>query len=82
MDSVRPLRGGPWTPDERRALLDYCQSDVDALERLLARMDGGIDTPRALLRGQYMAAAARPASRAFCPDLLPQHAPRPRHDTP
>ncbi len=26
-------------------------------------------------------AAARPASRAFCPDLLPQHAPRPRHDT-
>ena len=22
-------------------------------------------------------AAARPASRAFCPDLLPQHAPRP-----
>jgi len=53
------LRGGPWTPDERRALLDYCQSDVDALERLLARMDDGIDTPRALLRGQYMAAAAR-----------------------
>ncbi len=53
------LRGGPWTPDEQRALLDYCQSDVDALKRLLPRMDDGVDTPRALLRGRYMTAAAR-----------------------
>src|SRR5262249_11695889 len=28
-------RGGPYTPQEQRALLDYCQSDVDALARLL-----------------------------------------------
>jgi hypothetical protein len=52
------LRGGPWTADERAAILDYCQSDVAALERLMPAMLPGIDLPRALLRGRYMAAAA------------------------
>src|SRR5262249_37084575 len=52
------LRGGPWSPDERIAILDYCQSDDAALERLLPAMLPGIDLPRALLRGRYMAAAA------------------------
>ena len=53
------LRGGPYTPAERAAILDYCQQDVDALGRLLPAMAGDIDLPRALLRGRYMAAAAR-----------------------
>ena len=53
------MRGGPWTDDERAAILDYCMSDVDALARLLPAMAPGIDLPRALLRGRYMAAAAR-----------------------
>jgi hypothetical protein len=53
------LRGGPWTDAERDALVDYCQSDVTALERLLPRMLPHIDIERALLRGRYMAAAAR-----------------------
>jgi hypothetical protein len=53
------LRGGPYNADEKRALLDYCQSDVDALARLLHSMLPQIDLPRALLRGRYMAAAAR-----------------------
>src|SRR5262249_51559704 len=53
------MRGGPYTPDEQRALLDYCQSDVDALARLVRAMAPRIDLPRALLRGRYMAAAAR-----------------------
>ncbi len=53
------IRGGPWTVDEQHALLAYCQGDVDALARLLAKMNTGLDTPRALLRGRYMAAAAR-----------------------
>jgi hypothetical protein len=53
------IRGGPFTPAERLALLDYCQTDVDALARLLPAMLSGIDLPRALLRGRYMAAAAR-----------------------
>jgi DNA polymerase-1 len=47
------IRGGPFTEDERRALLDYCAEDVDALERLLPRMLPKIDLPRALLRGRY-----------------------------
>jgi hypothetical protein len=53
------LGGGPWTPEERLAILDYCESDVDALARLLPVMLPRIDLPRALLRGRYMAAAAR-----------------------
>ena len=53
------MRGGPYTAAERLALLDYCQSDVDALARLLPAMLPQIDLPRALLRGRYMAAAAR-----------------------
>lgn len=52
------IRGGPFTPAERDALLDYCQTDVDALCRLLPAMLPEIDLPRALLRGRYMAAVA------------------------
>lgn len=54
------MRGGPWTGEERQAILDYCQSDVDALARLLPAMLGAghIDLPRALLRGRYMRAVA------------------------
>ena len=53
------LRGGPWTDGERLAILDYCESDVAALARLLPAMLPKIDLPRALLRGRYMCAAAR-----------------------
>ncbi len=53
------LRGGPWTQEERAALLDYCESDVAALARLLGKMADIIDLPRALLRGRYMKAAAQ-----------------------
>jgi DNA polymerase I len=52
------LRGDPWTRNEQRAILDYCESDVRALARLLPRMLPQIDLPRALYRGRYMAAAA------------------------
>ena len=54
--------------DERRAILDYCQADVDALAALLPRMlpgilgrqrDAAVALGQALLRGRYMAAAAR-----------------------
>jgi hypothetical protein len=53
------LRGGPWSDAERAAILDYCESDVAALARLLPAMLPHIDPPRALLRGRYMVAAAR-----------------------
>jgi hypothetical protein len=52
------LRGGPYDAAEQIALLDYCESDVAALQRLLPAMLPEIDLPRALLRGRYMAAAA------------------------
>ena len=53
------LRGGPWTDAEQEAILDYCESDVEALARLLPSMLPNVDLPRAVLRGRYMAAAAR-----------------------
>jgi hypothetical protein len=54
------VRGGPWSASEREAGLDYCESDVDALARLLPAMlvRNKIDLPRALLRGRYMAAVS------------------------
>jgi DNA polymerase I len=52
------LSGGPWSVEERGAILDYCQTDVDALARLLPKMEMQIDLPRALLRGRYMWAVA------------------------
>lgn len=60
-DAMRALamREGPHTVAERAALLDYCQSDVEALCKLLPAMLPRIDLPRALLRGRYMAAAAK-----------------------
>jgi hypothetical protein len=59
-DAMRSLilRGEPWSEDERKAILDYCATDIDALGRLLPAMLPRIDLPRALLRGRYMAAAA------------------------
>jgi DNA polymerase I len=55
-DSMRhlALRGGDYTDYEKTALLDYCESDVVALGRLLPIMINKIDLPRALLRGRYM----------------------------
>ena len=42
----------------REEILDYCISDVVALEQLLLAMLPQIDLPRALLRGRYMAAVS------------------------
>ena len=52
------MRGGPFTESERAGLLQYCESDVLALEHLLTAMLPRIDLTRALVRGRYMAAAA------------------------
>jgi len=58
------LTGGPWSPDERLAILDYCQSDVDGLGRLFSAMLNrwplkSIDLEQALARGRYVATVAR-----------------------
>ncbi len=52
------MRGGHYSASEREALLAYCQTDVDALSRLVPKTVPLIDLPRALLRGRYMAAVA------------------------
>ena len=60
-DSMRQLamRGGPYNATERAALLDYCESDVCALDCLLDAMGDRLDVERAILRGRYAVAAAR-----------------------
>ena len=52
------IRGGPFTSDEMVALIDYCQTDVDALDKLLPIMLPKIDFPRAIHRGRYMVAVS------------------------
>ena len=63
------IRGGPFTAEERQALLDYCAEDVYALERLLPRMLPRIDLPRALLRGRYGWAVASMEHRGIPIDV-------------
>ena len=54
------LRGGPYSEVEKTDLLDYCQSDVDGLVRLLQEMAPKVDWPRAVgVRGRYTVAVAR-----------------------
>jgi hypothetical protein len=52
-------RGGPWTRNEKRSLLNYCQSDVVATSKLFDRLVPHLDLPRALLRGRYLNAVAQ-----------------------
>jgi hypothetical protein len=42
----------------REEILDYNETDVDAIDRLLPKMLSHIDLPRALFRGRYMAAVS------------------------
>ncbi len=57
------MSGGPWTPAEKAAILDYCAEDVDATMHLLDAMAHLLATHphrmgHAVLRGRYMAAVA------------------------
>jgi hypothetical protein len=55
----RISRGHPFTTEEREAVLDYCESDVVCLEKLLPEMASAIDLPYAIFRGRYTKAVAR-----------------------
>ncbi len=59
-DEARELciRGGPFSEADKTLILEYCESDVIALSKLLPRMLGFIDFHPALFRGRYMAAVA------------------------
>jgi DNA polymerase-1 len=55
------MTGGPWTATDQADILSYCESDVDALTRLLPRLwphvaASEVQLGQALLRGRYMAA--------------------------
>lgn len=50
------LSGGPWSADERTAILDYCEADVGALERLVPAMLPKVDLPP----GRYYEGATWP----------------------
>src|SRR5262245_13965689 len=52
------MRGGPYTQQERKDLLEYCETDVVALPKLLGRMWDKINLAQALHRGRYMRALA------------------------
>jgi hypothetical protein len=53
------MRGGPYSDSEKIGLLDYCESDVQALSLLLPKMTPAIDIYQACTRGRYMCAAAK-----------------------
>lgn len=53
------LNGGPWDEHQKNLILNYCESDVEALALLLPYLEPHIDWPRMLLQGQYTKAAAR-----------------------
>ncbi len=61
---ARILAGPPYTPAECAGILDYCESDVRALQKLLPKLVAYVEgrpfwLPHALLRGRFMRAAAR-----------------------
>lgn len=66
------LRGGHYTESEKSALLDYCESDVLALEKLLPKMLPRINLPHALHRGRYMKAVARMETNGIPIDVKTQ----------
>jgi hypothetical protein len=55
----RVLKGDPYSAEDRRAILNYCESDVHALRDLMPKMiAGNMDLRPALLRGRYTQAVA------------------------
>jgi DNA polymerase I-like protein with 3'-5' exonuclease and polymerase domains len=55
----RCSRGGPFSPQEERDILSYCEDDVDGLVTLFEEMERHLDWPRAVARGRYTPAVAR-----------------------
>lgn len=49
------LRGAPYSPDEKRKILDYCETDVRETAALFQKLLTSMDIPQALVRGESMA---------------------------
>jgi hypothetical protein len=56
----RIMSGWPFSADERQRILDYCESDVDALRRLLPKLlaEPTFELGIALYHGEFVAASA------------------------
>src|SRR5262249_61080605 len=52
-------RGGPCSRPHQERLLASCTEEADAPRQLLQKMLPGIDLPRAIWRGRFMAALSR-----------------------
>jgi hypothetical protein len=56
---ARCIEAGPFSPQEAREILAYCEEDVNGLALLFAMMERYLQWPQALARGRYTAAVAR-----------------------
>jgi hypothetical protein len=66
----RILQGPPFSNQERREILEYCEDDARALARLAVRLIPTIKSlPHALYRGQYAGSIARQERRGIPIDL-------------
>ncbi len=52
------ILGGEWSEDEQKQIIDYCESDVNALFKLWPKMMKKVEIVYALLRGSYVKAVA------------------------
>ena len=51
--------GGPFGPDDRRRLMEYCAADVDATTAVLLAMENDLQFPASLYRGDAVRATAK-----------------------
>jgi DNA polymerase-1 len=65
------LRGGPYTEQQQKDIVEYCESDVIALDALLPKLLSKIDIRRAIARGSYIIEIAKIEDRG-----IPIDAPR------
>jgi len=63
------MTGGPWSEAQKAMILDYCETDVVALGKLLPKLLPLIGLPYALLRGEYIKSLATTEYRGTPVDL-------------
>ncbi len=63
------LRGGPYTEQQTKDIIDYCESDVDGLDALLPKMLPRLDIRRAIARGAYIIEVAKIEDRGVSIDV-------------
>jgi hypothetical protein len=66
----RILQGWPFTPEEKKAIQQYCASDVKPLLQLLARVLPDIDLGVALYWGEFAAVSAKMQHRGVPIDMV------------